>query len=136
MFNAIDTATSGLVAQRIRSNTIAMNMASAQVVETPEGGPYQRRSVVFAAGKNPQDRGGEGVHVAEIRREPVFRYEYDPNNPYAIKEGPRAGYVKMPDINPIIEMVNLMEAARAYEANITAIEVSKAMLGGALRLLA
>ncbi len=136
MFNAIDIATSGLVAQRIRTNTIAMNIASAEVVETPEGGPYQRRSVTFAVGRGPGDRRGEGVHVSEIREEPVFRYKYDPNHPYAIQEGPRTGYVKMPDINPIIEMVNLMEAARAYEANITAIEVSKGMLGSSLRLLA
>ncbi|KPK76468.1 MAG: hypothetical protein AMJ79_06605 [Phycisphaerae bacterium SM23_30] len=136
MFNAIDIATSGLVAQRVRSNTIAMNLASAEVVETPEGGPYQHQSVIFAVGKGPQDRSERGVHVSEIRKEPVFRYEYDPQHPYAINEGPRAGYVKLPDINPIMEMVDLMEAARAYEANITAIEVSKAMLGSSLRLLA
>ena len=136
MFDAIDIATSGLVAQRVRSNTIAMNIASAEVVETPDGGPYRRQSVVFSVGKGPGDRSGAGVHVAEIRQQPVFRYEYDPKHPYAIKEGPRAGYVKLPDINPIIEMVNLMEASRAYEANITAIEVSKAMLGSSLRLLA
>ena len=136
MFNAIDIATSGLVAQRVRSNTIAMNIASAEVVNTPEGGPYQRRSVTFSVGKGLGDRSGEGVHVAEIRKEPVFRYKHDPTNPYAIQEGPQKGYVKMPDINPIIEMVNLMEAARAYEANITAVDVSKAMLSSSLRLLA
>lgn len=132
MFNAIDISTSGLVAQRIRTDTIAMNIALAEAVETPEGGPYQRRSVVFAQGKNPADRSGQGVHVSKINQEAAFRWEYDPRHPYANQEG----YVKLPDINPLIEMVNLMEASRAYEANITSIEVSKAMLSSSLRLLA
>ena len=132
MFNAIDTSTSALVAQRIRSNTIAMNIALAEAVDTPEGGPYKRRSVVFATGSGPGDRSGQGVHVSKIEKQAAFRMEHDPNNPYANSEG----YVKMPDINPLVEMVNLMEASRAYEANITAIDVSKAMLNSSLRLLA
>jgi len=132
MFNAIDISTSGLVAQRIRTNTIAMNIALAEAVETPEGGPYRRRSVVFAQGQNPADRSGQGVHVSAINKEAAFRWEYDPQHPYADKNG----YVKLPDVDPLVEMVNLMEASRAYEANITSIEVSKAMLNSSLRLLA
>ncbi len=132
MFNSIDISTSGLVAQRIRSNTIAMNIALADAVDSPDGGPYKRRSVVFSVGKNSNDSEGQGVHVSAINKEAVYRWEYDPQHPYANKDG----YVKLPGINPLIEMVNLMEATRAYEANITAIEVSKAMLNSSLRLLA
>ena len=132
MFNAIDISTSGLVAQRVRTNTIAMNIAMAEVVDTPQGGPYQRRSAEFAVGKNPGDRSGQGVHVAAIDKQAAYRWEYNPHHAYANQEG----YVKMPDIDPLMEMVNLMEASRAYEANITSIEVSKAMLHSSLRLLA
>jgi flagellar basal-body rod protein FlgC len=132
MFNAIDVSTSGLVAQRVRSNTIAMNIALCDAVDSPDGGPYQRRSVVFKAGRDGQDGTGQGVHVSKIEKEPVYRWEYDPGHPYANKDG----YVKMPGIDPLVEMVNLIEASRAYEANVTAIDVSKSMLNSSLRLLA
>ena len=132
MFNAIDISTSGMVAQRIRLNTIAMNIANADAVDSPDGGPYQRRSVVFASGKDDGDRSGGGVHVAAINKEPVYRWEYNPRHPYANEEG----YVKLPGIDYLTEMVNGMEASRAYEANLTAIDLSKAMLSNALRLLA
>jgi len=132
MFGAIDTSTSALVAQRIRMNAAAMNLANLDTVDTPEGGPYQRRSVIFASGRHPGDRSGQGVHVARIEKQPVFRWEYDPSHPYANEKG----YVKLPGINRTAELVNAMEAQRAYEANITAVEVSKAMLGAALKLLA
>lgn len=132
MFGAIDISTSGLVAQRVRMNTIAMNIAMADVVDTPEGGPYRRRAVDFAAGSHAGDRDGRGVHVARIRKEEVFRYEHDPDHPYADADG----NVKLPGIDYFTEMVNGMEAQRAYEANLTAIEVSKNMLNSALRLLA
>ncbi len=82
-----------MVAQRIRLNTIAMNMANIDTVETPEGGPYQRRSVVFSEGRDRD--GGEGVHVSEINKEDVYRWEYDPQNPYANEDG----FVKMPGID-------------------------------------
>ena len=132
MFDALDTSTSGLVAQRIRLNTIAMNIANADTVESPDGGPYKRRSVVFSTGKNASDRTGEGVHVSAINKEAVFRMEYNPQHPYANKQG----YVKLPGIDHLTEMVNGMEASRAYEANLTVIELSKAMLNSSLRLLA
>lgn len=132
MFNAIDTSTSALVAQRVRSNTCAMNIAMADAVESPDGGPYQRRAVILSEGKGSGDRSGAGVHVSSIEKEAVYRYEYDPGHPYASEEG----YVKLPGINPLVEMVNMMEASRAYEANVAAIDVSKSMLNSALRLLA
>ena len=132
MFGAIDISTSGLVAQRIRSNTIAMNIAMADVVDSPEGGPYQRRSVIFSVGSHTNDRTETGVHVSAIEKQDVYRLKYDPKHPYANKDG----YVKLPGIEPLVEMANLMEATRAYEATLTAVEVSKAMLNSSLRLLA
>ena len=132
MFNAIDISTSALVAQRVRMNTAAMNLANVDTVDTPEGGPYQRRSVIFKSGMNAYDRTDQGTHVAEIEKQPVFRWKYDPSNPYADEKG----YVKLPGIDIFTESLNMMEAQRAFEANITAIEVSKAMLNSSLKLLA
>lgn len=133
MFEAIDISTSGLVAQRVRLTAAAMNLANVDTVFDPAtGGPYQRRSVEFSAGMKKGDHDGQGVHVSDIRREDVFRTEYDPSNPYADANG----YVKLPGIEPLVEMVNAMEAQRAYEANLTAIDLSKAMLNSTLRLLA
>ena len=133
MFNAIDISTSGLVAQRVRMNTIALNIANSEVVHDAETGtPYQRRAVIFNSGQNPADRSGSGVHVAAIEKQATFRYRFDPSNPYANQEG----YVKMPAIDTLVEMANGMEAQRAYEANLAAIEISKAMLNSSLRILA
>jgi len=132
MFNAIDISTSGLVAQRVRMNTCAMNLANIDTVDSPDGGPYQRRSVIFQCGRDGSDRSDQGVHVSQIIKEPVYRMEHNPSHPYADKDG----YVKMPGIDQMTEMVNAIEAHRAYEANITAVEVTKAMLNSTLRLLA
>ena len=132
MFNSIDISTSGLVAQRIRMNTVAMNLANIDTVVSPDGGPYQRRSVVFQSGLNARDNTENGVHVARIDKQETFRWVKDPSNPYANEQG----YVKMPGIDALMETVNMMEAQRAFEANLTAIEVSKAMINSSLRLLA
>ena len=133
MFNALDISTSGLVAQRVRMNTIAMNIANSEVVHDPETNtPYQRRAVIFNSGRNPHDRSGSGVHVAAIQQQPAFRYQYDRSNPYANEQG----YVKMPAIDTLVEMANGMEAQRAYEATLAAIDISKTMLNSSLRILA
>ena len=132
MFNAIDISTSGMVAQRIRLNTVAMNIANADSVDSPDGGPYQRRSVIFNAGQHSGDRSDQGVHVSAVNKEAVYRWEKIPGHPYANEQG----YVKLPGIDHLTEMVNGMEASRAYEANLTAIEVSKGMINSSLRLLA
>ena len=132
MFNVMDISASGLVAQRIRMNTIAMNIANVDTVAGADGGPYKRRSVIFEVGMNSRDRKGQGVHVSSIRKEGVYRWEYDPNHPYANTDG----YVKLPGINHLVEMVNGMEASRAYEANLAALEFSKTMITSSLRLLA
>ena len=131
MFSAIDVSTSGLVAQRVRLNAAAMNIAMADVAQTPEGGPYRRRAVEFSVGADAESPESPGVHVSAIRQEDVFRMEYNPGHPLANDDG----YVKMPGIDRYTEMVNAMEAQRSYEANVTAVEVSKSMLASSLRLL-
>ncbi len=131
MFSAIDIATSGLVAQRVRMNVSAANLANIDSF-TPDGKPYKRRSVIFEVGRNGADKSGQGVHVAAIEKQDVYRMEYDPGHPFADKNG----YVKKPGIDQFTETLNAMEAQRAYEANITAIDVTKAMLNSSLRILA
>ncbi len=124
---------SALEAQRIRMNTIASNMANAQSTKTEKGGPYVKKEVVFAAlpvgpGRSP---GLEGVRVREIvedTRPPLI--VYDPGHPDADENG----YIKMPDINVIEEMVNMMMALRAYEANVRAFNISKGMYQKSLQL--
>ena len=131
MFKAIDASTSGLVAQRVRMDTAAMNLANAESLSA-SGEPYQRRRVLFSAGRDARDKSGAGVHVSAVMKEPVFRWEYDPTHPFANKNG----YVKMPGVDTMTETVNGMEAVRAYEANLAAVDASKAMLNSSLRLLA
>jgi len=135
MFGSLDISTSALVAQRTRLDTIAGNIANAEVTRRDDGvpGPFRRRIAVFTSGDG---KGGPGVHVSEIAEDPTFRLELDPLHPDAIQSGPQAGYVRYPNIDPSIEMVNAMMASRAYEANVTAIEVTKSMISSTLRLLA
>ena len=137
MFTALDISTSGLVAQRTRMDVIAGNIAMSHVTEDAAGNPnpYQRRFVVFkpgsAAGKD------QGVHVAKVELDPSeFRLDYDPGHKDAIKEGPIAGYVRYPNIDPATEYVNAMEASRAYEANLASYELSKSMIVSSLKILA
>ncbi len=132
MFNSLDISTSGLVAQRIRMNTCATNLANIDSVTSPDGGPFKRRSVIFESGMDANGGSSEGVRVKSIEKEDTFRFEYDPSNPYADDRG----YVKLPGIDPFVETVNMMEAQRAYEANLAAAEVSKSMLQSSLKLLA
>ena len=125
-FGIFKVSASGMYAQRERMNTIASNMANANTTRTQEGGPYRRKDVVFAV--EPAQGGQsdlEGVKVKEVVQDsapPVL--VYDPGHPDADANG----YVAMPNINVIEEMVNMMMATRAYEANVTAFNLSKGML--------
>jgi flagellar basal-body rod protein FlgC len=124
---------SALEAQRVRMNTIASNMANAQTTKTQNGGPYVRKDVVFETVKikNSPDSMLEGVRVVQIvedKRPPIM--VYDPSHPDADENG----YVAMPNINIIEEMVNMMMALRAYEANVKAFNISKSMYQKALEL--
>ncbi len=136
MFGVFDVSTSALVAQRIRMDTLAGNMANAHTL-IGEDRAYQRRVPVFSVGASADQPDQPGVHVAEIALDPrPGDLKWDPSHPFAIKSGPNQGYVRMPNVNELEEMVNLIEASRAYEANINVFNATRAMVGGALKLIA
>lgn len=139
MADPVDIATSGLVAQRIRMNTIASNIANFSSTRNEFGAsePYVRRRVIFEVGM-PQEDGSQGVHVQRIEQDrpgtigaEPFRLAYDPGHPDANAEG----YVRYPNIDLVREFVNALEATRAYEANIQAIEIARSMSNQVSRLL-
>jgi flagellar basal-body rod protein FlgC len=136
MFDSLDISASALVAQRTRMDTIAGNVANMNTTHNEKGEPipYRRRFVLFAAGRVGEDGGNAaGVHVAKVDSDPSpFRIVHDPGNPDADKDG----NVSYPNIDLAIEQVNMMEASRAYDANVTMMDTTKAMIASALRLLA
>ena len=131
-FGVFQVSASALAAQRQRMNTIASNMANAQSTRTAEGGPYRRQDVVFSTDPQPDSSAGlEGVKVSSIvRDESPFKMIYDPGHPDADKDG----YVAMPNVNVIEEMVNMMMASRAYEASVATFNISKSMFTKTLEL--
>ena len=128
----LSISSSGLEAQRVRMNIIASNLANVQSTRTPEGGPYRRKDVVFAEVlDNMLEKGASGVKVSKVveDRRP-FQVVYDPQHPDANDEG----YVQLPNVNLLEEMVNMMSASRSYEANVTAINAAKGMAQKALEI--
>jgi flagellar basal-body rod protein FlgC len=133
---------SALRAERMRLDTIASNLANVNTTRTPEGGPYRRRNVVFVAQEPESDFAAtlqelseqatrRGVDVAEVTEDPSpFRLVFDPGHPDANPEG----YVAYPNVNPVAEMVDLMAATRAYEANVQAVNATKRMADAALAI--
>ncbi len=139
MFSAIDVSASALVAQRARMTTISGNLANLSTThnEAGEVAPYQPRFVIFQTDDSVGSQGAAGVKVSSVeieQREP--RLKYEPGHPDAIKEGPNQGYVAYPDIDMMTEMTDALEAARAYEANLGAMEISKDLVTQSLRILA
>lgn len=159
IFQSIELSAKGLTVQRMKMNVVAENIANAETTETTEGGPYRRKRVTVAEQKeagsfesylhqaqtplaqtNPAHRPGntltirDNLELSSIRpkegTDPAssFRLVYDPTNPEADEEG----YVKMPDVEIINEMVDMMSASRAYEANANAIAAAKQMANDAL----
>jgi flagellar basal-body rod protein FlgC len=133
MYGSLDISTSGLIAQRTRLTVISDNVANAKTILNADGEyePYRRRSVTLAPG-DPAG-GQEGVHVASIELDeaPLAR-RYEPGSPYA----DAGGYVLYPNVDPLVEQTNAIEAMRAYEANIAAAEATKSMMSVALQMLA
>ena len=139
MADLIDTfnvAGSGLAAERLRLQTIATNMANARTTRTPEGGPYQRRVPVFRAVEvdpfgDELERAVARVEVDGIQTDGRAPQRiYDPSHPDA---GPE-GYVLMPDINVMQEMVDMMTTSRTSEANASAVEATRDMALRALEI--
>jgi flagellar basal-body rod protein FlgC len=131
-FNVFTVSASALEAQKQRMNVIASNMANVHSTRTDEGGPYRRKDVLFSAAAVQSDPNTlAGVKVVDIVADSTpFRTVYDPGHPDADKEG----YVSMPNINIIEEMVNMMMASRAYEASVSAFNMSKTMFLKTLEL--
>ncbi len=133
IFDSMNIAASGMSAQRLRMNIISANIANADSVKTPEGGPYKRRDVVFeAVGYGKFSNILKEVKVADVVRDDTPpKLVYDPNNPLANKNG----YVAYPNINPVVEMTNLIDAMRTYQANVSVVDAAKQMIQAALSVL-
>lgn len=158
-FSALRISGSGMAVQRLKLNATAENIANAETTRTPEGGPYRRKSVQIEADGKEMSFSGEfkraqinltrtnakhrrtsrkfstqHVDVSEAtgkvitNRRPEVTMVYDPTHPDANADG----YVAMPDINLVTEMVNMMVASRAFEANVTAVTATKDMVSEAM----
>lgn len=140
-FDALHISASGLSAQRLRMNLISANLANVNTTRTKAGGPYRRKDPVFAAQapatsfrKMLHDRQKEMlkevavISIVEDSRSPIRKY--DPRHP----EADENGYVSLPNINVMEEMVNMISATRSYEANVSAIKAAKAMALKALEI--
>jgi flagellar basal-body rod protein FlgC len=139
MLSALDISTSGLVAQRMRMIQISNNIANIKSTHTAKGEkvPYQAKTVIFQADESQGSNGAAGVTVSSIATvpsEPIWRRE--PNHPDAVKAGPHAGEVAYPNIDLMSEFTNALEAARSYEANLGAIDITKNMEQQTLKILA
>lgn len=134
-------SSSGMAAQRQRMNTISSNIANINTTRTPEGGPYRRKDVVFESMPEQKtfgeilhsevDRNVQRVQVTDIavdKQAPLMKYE--PNHPDANADG----YVAYPNINLMEEMANMIQATRAYEANVSAMNATKNMAMTALEI--
>ena len=160
MFSGLNISSMGMSAQRKRMNAIASNMANAETTRTDNGGPYQRKVVSlraaasrsfgslmtaigsqlattderhFGTGIEPAASPGAvpaGVDAQEKVDPSAFRMVYDPSHPDADKDG----YVKMPNVNVVTEMVDMISATRSYEANVTAVNATKQISRDALEI--
>lgn len=149
IFHSMNTTASALTAQRLRMDVISSNMANVDTTRAKmvngEWQPYRRKSVTLtsqegqfsnflnvAMGKTSKQAVGNGVKVTSINEdtETPFKLVYDPTNPDANAEG----YVEMPNVDPLKEMVDLISATRSYEANVTVFNANKTMLTKALEI--
>jgi len=163
LFSAIRISASGLRGQRTKMDVVARNLANAETTRTAEGTPYRRQRAIFeqvlgdklkrhevTLGRSPENRltrthpghmgamensqvrygGGITSEVAVASDSSEFRVVYDPGHPDADEQG----YVLMPNVNPISEMVDMITASRAYEANVSAVQTAKDMFNDALKI--
>jgi flagellar basal-body rod protein FlgC len=134
VFSALDISATGLYAERTRMNVIANNLANVNSTRTPEGGPFHRQMVILR-GTEATDPGKLeklGVNVVGVVDDPSpFPLLYNPGHPDANADG----YVAMPNVNVVEEMVDMITAVRAYEANVTAIDASKNIVRRSLDII-
>jgi flagellar basal-body rod protein FlgC len=139
MFSALDISTSGLVAQRLRMDAISGNLANVSTTHNERGETeaYQPRFVLFQADDSVGAHGAAGVKVSSVEISKVEpRLKYEPGHPDAIKDGPNKGYVAYPAIDMMTEFTDALEAARAYEANLGAMDISKDLQNQTLKIIA
>ena len=147
IFGAMNVSASGLTAQKMRMDVIANNIANVNTTRTVEGGAYRRSRVIL------RERGegwnfksdflpmalkkglGEGVRVLKVEKDmSPMKLKYDPGHPDAMEYGAKKGYVELPNVNIVEEMVDMISATRAYESNITIMNASKQMFQRALEI--
>ena len=135
MFSGMDISASGLSAERARMNIISNNLANANTTHGPDGKPYTRKLVIFrevlSDAVEEESLNGNGVEVMDIvdSKQP-YRTVFEPSHPDADENG----MVSYPNVNPVEEMVDIITASRAYEANIAAFNAAKAMANKALEM--
>jgi len=142
LLGSLGISASGMSAQRARMDVIAQNIANAEATRSTDGGPYRRRQVIFAAA--PIDGADDpifpaaeadapiGVHVVGVVKDPrPFREVFDPGHP----DADARGIVRLPNVNVVEEMVDLVSASRSFEANTTAMDAAKRMFLRAISLL-
>src|SRR5258707_15566088 len=141
LFGMLEVSVSALSAERWRAEVVSANMANAETTRTPQGGAYRRQLVVFRAGPTPRfpallaamhPRPTEGVRVDRVVADtsPMPR-RYEPGHP----DADAAGYVTYPNVNPVMEMTDLLSAVRAYQLNAAAVQATKSMLQQSLQIL-
>ncbi len=140
MFDTFSISSSGLTAERLRLDTIASNIANSTTTRTEDGGPYKRKIAVFKenlqreinalSGQNKTVSKGVKVDAIVFDDTTSFKTVYDPSHPDANEEG----YVQMPNVDILNEMVDMIAATRAYEANVTALNAGKSMFLKALEI--
>ncbi|MES2965344.1 MAG: flagellar basal body rod protein FlgC [Bdellovibrionota bacterium] len=141
LLTGMRVASSGMTAQRMRMNTISSNIANINTTRTPEGGPYRRKDVIFEATPEAKTFGEvlmsqpqrdiARVQVTDVhvdRKAPILKFE--PDHPDADENG----YVAYPNINLMEEMANMIQATRAYEANVSTMNATKDMAMSALEI--
>jgi flagellar basal-body rod protein FlgC len=136
-FSALDISAAGLTAQRTRMNVVAENLANAETTRTADGGPYRRKLVHFGAEPlAPFSQALDAAQATSVKvlgieeSEEPLRMIHQPSHPDANADG----MVMLPNVNPVLEMVDLLAATRAYEANVTAVQAAKSMANKALEI--
>ena len=144
LFDALNISASGLTAQRLRMDVTSANLANAETTKTPEGGAYKRQDVILQESSGADTFAGSlagamgssdtpaGVEVAAIVDDTTpTKKVYEPSNPQADGQG----YVEMPNVNPVSEMTDLIDASRSYQANVTAMQTTKQVFSKTIELL-
>jgi flagellar basal-body rod protein FlgC len=126
LLNTFAIGSTGLVAQSMRLNVVSSNLANAESVTGPDGRPYRARQVVFKPIQNSNPAmPGSGVAVANIvESDAPLRKEYKPGHPMADAQG----YVNMPNVNPVEEMVNMVSASKSYQMNIEMMNTTRQLM--------